>query len=270
MDKSQDELRRLLKRWGWLYRVRPQVLVEPIYRLLGPYGGRSIISHNGAEFFIDPFTTDGFAIIMDGDYESNLMALMQDKLPKGGIFLDVGANEGRVSAVAARLVGKVGCIIAVEPQSRLQDLLKINLALNATGSVHIFHNAIGKNDGDSVEISLAPTSHHGGSSIVRKYRWSSKRETISTRSIDSVIDEVGCEKIDMMKVDVEGYEAEVIDSAANSLAAHRINTIALDYHGDILRNRGIDPMSIDAMIRKHGYRLEQGSPLGGYTVYSAC
>ncbi len=268
-SRNASLLRDVVRRYGWLYRIRPQSLAEPLYRLVGPQGGRAIVEVSGARLYIDPFTTSGWGMVEGHEYEPDLVRRIRASCPPGGVFFDVGANQGNFSAIAATAVGERGLVVAVEPQSRLRDILEINLALNSKGAYRIFRNAIGDRDGDIVRLNLGPTSHSGASSLVRAYRWSKKTEDVTTRSIDSIVAELGDIKIDMMKVDVEGFEPEVVRSAAKTLAAKRIGVLAVDFHGSILASRGVDPRQTDAQICGYGYRRTEGNADSGYALYSA-
>lgn len=267
--RNAAALRETMRKYGWLFRIRPQTLAEPFYRLIAPSGGRAIVEVSGARAYIDPFSTSGQIILNEGVYEPELVGLIRSKVGQGGVFLDIGANEGLFSGIAASIVGDKGRVIAVEPQSRLRDVLEINIALNSRGSYRIYHNVIGEKDGMELSLSLGPSSHTGGSSLVRAYRWSTRTEKVMSRTVDSILAEQGDPTVDLMKIDVEGYEPEVVNSAAATLAAKRVKTIAIDYHGSILRARGIDPRKTDDRIRACGYRLEVGRPESGYCVYSA-
>lgn len=266
-DAGRQALLRVLRRYGWLFRIRPQSLAEPLFRLARLGGGRAIVEAQGVRLFVDPMTYIGSQILTTGTFERELIELLRSQLPPGGVFLDIGANEGVMSAVAARCVGSTGLVIAVEPQSRLRDVLEINLALNASGDFQIVSEAVSQEDGEALSLSLGPSSHSGGSSLVRNYRWSRKTERVAGRSIDSIIDDLDGRRVDVMKVDVEGYEPEVIRSARASLSARRISCLAVDYHGSILTNRRVDPVEVDREICAHGYRRERGDPASGYVVY---
>ena len=52
-DRNLALLRDIVRRYGWLYRIRPQTLAEPFYRLVRPHGGRAIIWAEGVRLFID-------------------------------------------------------------------------------------------------------------------------------------------------------------------------------------------------------------------------
>lgn len=258
----------LVQSLGWLNRIRPQSLAEPLYRLLGPYERRRIIEWQNISIYTDPFSHLGRSLILRDEYEKEECDLIRQILKPGGIFLDIGANEGIFSAIATQIVGATGLVIAVEPQSRLCDILEINLILNGSGSFRIYNAAISDVDGMPIEISLTPISNTGGSSIVRKYRWSTKTETTTTKTIDSILNENNLKIVDLVKVDVEGSEYEVIKSAKMALSERAIKVLALDYHKSILDMSGVDAEALNKIVLSNGYKIVKGSPSrGGYVVY---
>jgi FkbM family methyltransferase len=267
-QKSLIELRALAQSLGWLRRIRPQILAEPLYRLLGPYERRRIINWQGIRFYADPFSHLGRSLIREKEYEAEQCALIRQILKPGGIFLDIGANEGIFSAMATQIVGINGLVIAVEPQSRLRDVLEINIILNGPGSFRIYNTAISDVDRAKVDISLNPISNTGGSSIVHNYRWSKKRETATTRTIDSILSENNLNVVHLAKIDVEGFEFEVINSAEWALCNKIIKVIAVDYHNSILDKRGMSSEQLNEFMLTHGYKITKGDPfVGGYVVY---
>lgn len=268
-DRNRRLLWEVAHRYNWLYRLRPQSLAEPLYRLARPRGGRAIIEVQGVRLYVDPFTTAGNELVLNGSYEEDVVRLVRARLPSGGTFLDIGANEGLISAIAAHAVGPQGLVVAVEPQSRLLDILEINLALNAKCTFQIIDAAITAQEGEQLTLNLGPDSHTGGSSVVRAYRWGGREQRVVGRSVDRILAELGDRRIDLMKVDVEGYEPEVIRSSRASLASRRIACLAVDFHNSILATRGIKSADVEAEILGHGYRRDAGTPEQGYTVYVA-
>jgi FkbM family methyltransferase len=268
-ERNADRLRQVLRHYGWLYRLRPQSVVTPFYRLVGPRGGRAIIEVDGTRLFVDPFTHLGRQLISNGCFEPDMCSLVREMVPEGGTFLDIGANEGAISAFAARCAGPRGLVVAVEPQARLRDILEINLALNSHADFRIIEAAIAATEGEQVTLQLGPASHSGGSSIVRPRRWMALKEQVATRTIDSIVSDLEPRGVDLMKVDVEGYELEVIQSARSALAGKKIGCLAVDFHDAILKSRGVNTYDLDAEIQSHGYTRRSGTPDGGYAIYGA-
>lgn len=266
--KTFQELQRSARHVRVLNRIRPNILATPLYKLLLPSQRRGIVLVEGVgRLYIDPGSHLGRTILSEGVYEPETVALLREHVRPGNIVFDIGANEGVMSACAATLVGANGCVVAIEPQSRLLDLLEINLALNSTGTYHIVHGAVSDRDGDCVTLSLHPERNTGGSSIVHKYRWSRKNERVPTYTVEHVAKSYGIDHIDFVKIDVEGYEPEVVRALHPLFNNRRIGKVLVDYHASILQARGINSESVHEGIIERGYKALLGSPLGGYVLY---
>jgi FkbM family methyltransferase len=251
-----------------LHRIRPGALAIPFFKWLLPSQRRGIVMVDGVgKLYLDPVSHLGRTILTTNAYEPETIAILHQHLKAGYVFFDIGANEGVMSACAATLVGSQGCVVAVEPQSRLVDVLEINLALNSTGKYHIVHGAVSDRDGDQISISLQPEGNTGGSSLVHKYRWSSKTEQISTYTVETLARSFGIDRIDLVKVDVEGYEPEVARALHRMLDERRIGKLLIDYHAPILKERGISSESVHQGIVGRGYQAILGSPAAGYVLY---
>jgi FkbM family methyltransferase len=170
-----------------------------------------------------------------------------------------------MSACAASIVGARGCVVAVEPQSRLLDLLEINLALNSIDAYQVVHEAV--SDVDYVTLSLSAEGNTGGSSIVRKYRWGGKEERVPVYTVERLAESCGVDRIDFVKVDVEGFEPEVVRSLHPLLDNRRVGKVLVDYHVSILWDRGITAESVHEGIAEPGYMALLGSLAGGYVYY---
>jgi FkbM family methyltransferase len=250
-----------------LHRIRPNALAIPLFKWLLPSQRRGIVMVDGiGKLYLDPVSYLGRTILAKNPYEPETVAILHEHLKSGDVFFDIGANEGVMSACAAALVGPTGCVVAVEPQSRLLDVLEINLALNSTGTYHIVHGAVSDRDGDRVSISLQPEGNTGGSSIVHKGKFSGT-EQISTYTVDTLAKSFGIDRIDLVKVDVEGYEPEVARALHRMLDERRIGKLLVEYHPPILQERGITSDSVDQGIIERGYQAILGSPAAGCVLY---
>lgn len=257
---GRQEVTEKLHRYRFLEKIRPNVLANPLYSLVFPF--RTIIEHEGLRLNIDPVSHLGRSLLLKDSYEPQTFTLFRDIISAGDTVLDVGANEGIFSALAASLVGPTGCVIAVEPQSRMQDTLEINLALNAKCQTLIARNAVDEIDGRRVEIELFPRSCTGASSLVHRYRWGRRTQIVETITPSTLLRQAERPYFDLVKIDVEGYEPEVV----RSLPMDRVKNLLVDYHASILIDRGLDPGETDAFVRRT-HRLVQGSIAGGYVLY---
>src|SRR3954468_546190 len=112
----------------WLMRVRPAPLAVGLKRMLR-VERQNLVTSEGT-FWVDPASFSGQELATHGVYDPGTLAALKSLLQRGDTFIDVGANEGYFSVVAARLVGPTGRVIAIEPQSRLARVLERNFAIN--------------------------------------------------------------------------------------------------------------------------------------------
>ena len=131
--------------------------------------------------YVDPLTMLGHDILTNGIYEPDIIKIFKSEINKGDIVLDVGANEGIYAALSGKLVGDQGLVIAVEPQSRLRDIIDINLALNRVANCIVYTNALGGPDDEEITLHLYPAMNTGASSILRRYRFSRKTEKVKCK-----------------------------------------------------------------------------------------
>ncbi len=262
---SRQAMMRTIARAKLLRRIRPTSVVSPLLRLLGQ---RAIVDVEGLRIFADPTSHLGGEILTTGSYEPDTIRLFRQQIRPGAVVLDIGANEGFFAALAGRLAGPAGTVIAVEPQSRLADVLEINLALNAPGRVVIVNRILAETDDDTLSITLFPISNTGASSVIRKYRFGGRTEAVRTITPATILREAAIDRVDFVKIDVEGFEPEVIRSMQPLFEAGRVSSLLLDYHRAILDRRGIDPMTVHQSIVAHGFPVAEGAVGDGYVLYT--
>lgn len=262
--------RELARRFRHLSGLRPAVLATLLIRLIAPDERRRIVcTTSGVRLYLDPFTHLGQSIVNHGDYEPETAAVLHRHLEPGFTFLDVGANEGYFSALAARVVGPTGVVMAVEPQTRLSDIIEINLRLNGAGTFRVFNNALGGEDGETGTINLWPSFNTGASSILARYRFSRSVQAFRYISLDTILTVCKTGMIDFAKVDVEGFEGQVVGKMMPHIAAGKIRRLFIDYHEGVLRAHGIEPRSIHDSLLAAGCRVlsPQEPDFRSYVLY---
>jgi FkbM family methyltransferase len=143
------------------------------------------------------------------------MGVWQRALAPGDLFVDVGANVGTYSLIA----GESGAeLVAVEPNERARGWLQRNLALNGL-EAEVLDVAIGAEPGTATFTSGKDTTNSfdpEGDQVV----------------VVDTLDRIIGERRAHVKVDVEGFELEVLAGAAAALGSHRIELIQMEMNED--------------------------------------
>jgi FkbM family methyltransferase len=262
-DAASQFALRALERNGYSRRLRPAALGSLLQRLTLPLDRRRIITlDSGLRLYLDPLSHLGEAILRRGEYEPTNSALISDNLSPGDVFLDVGANEGYFSALAGRRVSPGGMVIAVEPQSRLRDILEINLHINEISRFEVVTHALGGPAGAEAELNLWPASNTGASSLARRYRFSAASERVSFVSFDALLAKTPAGHVDLMKIDVEGFEHEIVTSILPRLREGAVRKLMIEYHSTILAANGHSREALQDAIVSAGFAAERAEEDG--------
>jgi len=159
-------------------------------------------------------------------------------LPTGGTYWDVGASLGVYSILAASRVGERGIVVAFEPESRSRARLEQNVGLNKLENVRVMPYALGR---ERAEMSLHLADHFtsGAHSLVMGGSGggdsSSRVEVVRG---DDLRREKGLPVPNSIKVDVEGFEEDVIDGLRETLSHADCRTFVCEVHFAVLESRG--------------------------------
>src|SRR5262249_11088444 len=143
-----------------------------------------------------------------GTYERFELGYLLSRVLPGDMFIDVGAHIGYMTLPLARQVGPQGRIIALEPSPPTVEILRRNVALNGFDWVTVVAAAASDHDG---EAGLHLSTHSPMWNTLRKGALQGEVSSIpvATRSLDSVVRDLGWPPIAGIKLDVEGAESEV-------------------------------------------------------------
>jgi FkbM family methyltransferase len=198
----------------------------------------SFTSFDGLEIAVDTADRSVSTPIIQGHYEEHLRPVLSDLLSKGDTFIDVGANVGLYSLLASRIVGAHGSVHAFEPNSENCRLILLSLRHNAMNNVTLWPVALGAESGHS----LFTTALGSNGSLVADVE---DRLLHSTAVVVPVVrlDDTISEKIDVMKIDVEGAESIVVQGARRLIEKHRpsvISEFSLEMLSRVSGNNGLD------------------------------
>lgn len=188
-------------------------------------------------------------IYMHRNWETHIGELIARELKAGDVFVDIGANIGYFSLLAAQLVGKSGAVYGFEPIARVAKQFARSVQANDHSNVFVRQLALG-NAVAQMQLSIMP-GNVGGSSLVKQID-SGLTETVQVSTLDR---EIGSQKVDFIKIDVEGYEYEVLLGARHVLATYAPKLV-LEFSPRVYARR--DPTiarSILELLRNLGYTI---------------
>jgi FkbM family methyltransferase len=194
-------------------------------------------------------------LVVYRQWEAQLSALLPRLCPPGSVFVDVGANFGYFTCLlAARLGRGAGSrVIAVEPNPDMLRLLRANVGINWSGApVRIEPVAVADAEGEMVLTIPDDRAANGTLAPIEAAGRSLATHRVPVRRLDDLLRAEP--RIDLVKIDVEGYEPAVLRGAAETLARPGLRLV-LEWSVPQLREAGFDPMATPALLEAAGYRL---------------
>lgn len=217
---SQDRLQALS---GWLQKVPPWIFGKTRFArfLLKPFFKATNIpvTDKWGNRFLLPSAKEpiGFFLISDGMYEPLTMRLLFRHLARGSTFVDVGANIGVFTIPLAKQVGTDGRVLAIEPSPRIFPYLRDNVQMNRLGNVRLQNCAAYHCDQSEVPFYESPQDQFGMGSLGAQFH--EQPVAVPAQTLDSLLEKEGLHHVDLLKVDVEGYEQSVFKGAQRLLSA---------------------------------------------------
>jgi FkbM family methyltransferase len=192
-----------------------------------------------SRLWVDPHRTAASMVLYANPPDLPEMLAWRRALRDGGLFVDVGANIGTYTIWAAELGAEV---IALEPAADTFRLLRENIALN----------------GYQVTAVQAAAGNHCGTA-----RFTSGLDAGNSLAPDGpVVTElvtidslIGDRRVTGMKVDVEGFEIDVLHGAARALADRRIGLLQIEWNEMSTLAVGADRRPVAELLAGYGYLL---------------
>jgi FkbM family methyltransferase len=149
-----------------------------------------------------------------GEYCDEEINLLSTLVKKDDTILDIGANIGLMTIPFSKMVGSNGKVFSFEPQSKIYYILCSNIVINNLNNVESHNIAIGDSNQPLFlpNIDYNKSNNFGGISL-------SNMGEIKIQQIK--LDDISFEKLNLLKIDVEGMEINVLNGAKETLNKHR-------------------------------------------------
>lgn len=150
------------------------------------------------------------------EYETEL-GWFAEQLGPGSVVVDVGANHGIYTLLAANRVGKDGMVLAIEPTPETMRYLSESVRLSEASNVRLVEAALGDHEGE-VELFVGPNSGWNSFAAAEPNAVPVK---VALRRLDAIVSEAGAHRVDLIKIDAEGAEELVLRGAVRVLTQFR-------------------------------------------------
>jgi len=169
----------------------------------------------------------------------------------GDIVMDVGAHVGFFTLRAAKMVGKEGLVVAVEPEPHNFSLLVKNIRLNKLRNVVAVRCALSDREGTTkLHLCGSYSVCHTMRPELFDYDYIGILE-VPTTTMDNLVRRLGLDRLDFVKMDVEGAELLVLKGGLETLRHFGPELAIAAYHDDELR------AEVAGLLRGLGYEVEE-------------
>ena len=188
-------------------------------------------------------------------YETRYDQAFTACLKPGDVVWDVGANVGYYTRLFAGQVGDGGKVLAFEPSP--VNFTRLQQACGALGNVRLYPLGLGREEG-SVMFLQGQDELGATSRVVEEALPQGEAISVAIRRGEGLIQSGEVPPPKAIKIDVEGFELEVLQGLGSALAATDLRVIGIEVHFGLLQQRGMGdaPQQIEALLRQYGYRLQ--------------
>jgi len=181
-------------------------------------------------------------------YEPHVTQNFLEIIKEGDVVFDVGAWVGYYALLAAK---KAGRVIAIEADERNCQRIMRNVQLNRFSNVTVINVAAGN------KSSYASLLEGAGSSMHKVYGVSSDRigKTVKTEPLDNIVSNLKIREINILIMDIEGYEYFALKGLENSLQSHNVKNIICEVHPSMLMDHGISNNDVLNLFYEYGYSV---------------
>lgn len=196
--------------------------------------------------------------IVRGWKEQRESEVFLSMLNPGDTVFDLGANLGLYAMLASRRVGPHGCVHAFEPNPRVAEKLRGNVAHNWMGNVECCQMALSDRRG-TLPFYLAESDDQCSLGAV-----SDKSIAVPVMTLDEYVADQRIGRVDAMKIDVEGAETAVLRGGRELLSRPDAPVLYIEVNPSALERFGSSADELESVMRAYGYSLRTVADHGGY------
>jgi FkbM family methyltransferase len=155
----------------------------------------------------------GFEIFINGEYEGRIQAILNKLIPPNGFFLDIGANIGSILIPICKRRPDIRAL-AIEAAPWLFSYLEKNIQRNHLKNIQLLNFALFNKDDCEMDF-FSPADKFGKGSLSPVFTTTGTK--VMTKRVDTILDQLEIKQVDVVKIDVEGFEYFVLNGAEQLL-----------------------------------------------------
>lgn len=216
------------------------------------------VDRGGVRFGLNVDSELEWQVLAYGGFDLGLLEYLGKWLKPGAVFMDVGANVGCVCLPAAAWVGSGGRVLAIEADPTVFERLQfnaalngqpqwrgINIALGSAPSTMTFHRGANTGAfGQAVGSLYASDWHEGGTTF-----------DVSVDTLDRLLETESVDRVDVIKIDVEGAEMDVLKGGMAALRKYH-PVLCLEVCEHTYTSAGWGPQDLFDLLSPLGYSFE--------------
>jgi FkbM family methyltransferase len=186
----------------------------------------------GYRMAVDTSDAMGRMLATSGVWEPHVTAAFRSLLADGDVCVDVGAHTGYYTLLASSLVGPSGHVYALEPATAAYAALTANVELNDVANVTALCVAAGAASGRAtLYASSAENTGRASLALATLPGEPSGESTVEILAVSRVVPAGDLDRLRLVKIDVEGYEVEVLHGLEQVLERGARPALAVEVHG---------------------------------------
>lgn len=182
-------------------------------------------------------------------YEPEFLEAFTKQTKKAKVIYDIGSNIGLYSLTAAAL-NKDARIIAFEPETHCCEIIEKSKNLNSFDNIEVQECCLGDHN-DTIKLSMKGSTGHFVSHDVKEEEVIEK----PVYRLDYLVEKKSIPAPDMVKIDVEGYEAHVMRGMKNIMSVHK-PVILLELHKEFMSQYGENSNKLLDSAKASGYTVK--------------
>lgn len=213
---------------------------------------------DGLRVRVYPHDIIGRYIFIEGVFLPAEWDFVKRYLKAGMTVLDLGANLGQYTLLAAKCVGPTGCVHSFEPSARMFEELEFNVSLNGLSETCILNNVAVSETSGTAALSVYERGQEvfGSLGVTRREEGMIVgHEQVKTIRLDDYVVEQGLGRVDFMKIDIEGAELLALRGAENLLAGPHAPTILIEMADVNTKGFGYGAVEIWDYLVGSGYQM---------------